>query len=113
MSLPPNSLIEPRTQQVNARSASPLPFSSCTSSLFTLPGEIRNLIYKYALTTEHGISLLPSNRDRPKQLSARGPDDCTQPAEADSSQGGFNQLKFIGRQLYHETAGTEIKFNEV
>ncbi|KAH5535242.1 hypothetical protein HBI27_174560 [Parastagonospora nodorum] len=99
MSLLPDSSITPHAQQVDTSSASSLPFSSSTSPLFALP--------------KHGISLLPGNRDRPPHFSARGPNVWIQPAEEDSPKGGFNQLRFTCHQLYHETAGTEIKFNEI
>lgn len=61
--------------QVDARSASPQTSSSFTSPLLALPGEIQNIIYEYALTTEYGVSLLPGNRDRPRQFFVRTPND--------------------------------------
>jgi hypothetical protein len=75
-------------------------------TLLTLPGELRNKICQYALTSDGPLYLLPlcgMNREhlltdvKPKSIFHKH----------------FNKLKFVCKELYAETAGLEIKFNNV
>ncbi len=74
------------------------------SPLLRLPGEIRNRIYEYALTS-------------PKKLYFSATDEALKLRPAMSLWSGvspeFNQLKYTCYQLYKETAGVEVQFNTV
>jgi hypothetical protein len=70
-----------------------------------LPGEIRNMIYRLVLTSETPLHIVtPSVVSRP-MLCAAHIDQIDVPKD-------FNQLKFVCRQLYTETADLELKFNK-
>lgn len=66
--------------------------------LLGVPGEIRNKIHEYALGTNSGTVYLLNACGRPR---ARYP-----------TVKGHNQLKYTCRQLYNETAGLELKYND-
>jgi hypothetical protein len=104
------------------------------SALLQLPSELRNQITKYALTTEHGLNLLPGVAgQQPPRFFERRSSEWAQPRAWQSSEQwehqpemvqldpdkrsarkfGFNQIRSTCRQLYHETAGLEIQFNHV
>jgi hypothetical protein len=71
---------------------------------FRLPGELRNRVYEYALTTDKTLRFIGENSgEKPKLL------------EPDSrhTNGEYNQLKYTCRKLYQETAGLEAKFNKI
>jgi hypothetical protein len=71
---------------------------------FRLPGELRNRVYEYALTTNKTLRFIGANSgEKPKLL------------EPDSrhANGEYNQLKYTCRQWYQETAGLEAKFNKI
>jgi hypothetical protein len=69
--------------------------------LLHLPGEVRNKIYKYALDTgSRGLYLL-KGRGGPERVGDH------------TLRLGHNQLKYTCRQLYHETADVELKYNNV
>jgi hypothetical protein len=72
-----------------------------SSPLLRLPGEIRNSILAFALHEKDGLHYSKISEDK-SVLTSR--------ADAlDSS----NQLKFVSRQLYEETAGLELRYNKV
>jgi hypothetical protein len=76
-------------------------------AFFKLPAEIRNLVYQFALTEEHEIGYgdirnLECNFDLKVQPLIILTVDREMP---------FNQLKYVSRQLYAETAGFGLKRN--
>jgi hypothetical protein len=82
--------------------------ASACSPLLELPGELRNRIWQYALTTENGLDMVWVSHRRSPQLFARGRD-----AAEDEGRVEFNQLKYTCHALHKETAGWEAKFNRV
>jgi hypothetical protein len=81
--------------------ASLCPNGNSAFPLLRLPGEIRNLIYEYALTNEYGAYYRKEPGVKPKLYPARRA--CYE----------LNRLKYVCRQLYIETAGIELKFNTI
>ncbi|CAO2654138.1 Nn.00g108710.m01.CDS01 [Neocucurbitaria sp. VM-36] len=88
-------------------------------TLLTLPGEIRNRIYRYALACDKLKVILPfvDNAELPVPWKFRSKvqrlilvdatvDDVPNIVE-------FNQLKFTCRHFYTETAGLELKYNNI
>lgn len=75
------------------------------SALLSLPPELRNRIFAYTLTSRTQIlQYAPSpkaNHHRPV---------FSDPSSSHPTR-DFNQLKYVCRQLYLETAGLEIKYN--
>ncbi|KAJ4375012.1 hypothetical protein N0V83_002091 [Neocucurbitaria cava] len=96
-------------------------------TLLTLPGELRNRIYRYALSCDTLKVILPwedkpkprpsfNSRLRPPFKSRSAVSKLTlMDAAVDDIWGvvEFNQLKFACRQLYAETAGLELQFNNI
>lgn len=88
------------------------------SILLRLPGEIRNRIFEYTLTSSRPLhhraplerfSLdMPTVEQHPTLFEAKHVDnlELTRCPE-------FNQLKFVNKQLYKETAGLELQFNRI
>lgn len=77
--------------------------SVSTSPFLNLPAELRNHIVAYALTTSaRTLQYMPNDN-----LHSEKPifEDPQQPDHE------FNQLKYVCKQLYYETAGLEIKYN--
>jgi len=70
-------------------------------SLLALPRELRDIIYEYALTEEGGLLLKDTY---PK--SFRGYRPYEHWVES-------NRLKYVCRQLYHETKGLGLKLNDL
>jgi hypothetical protein len=80
--------------------------------LFKLPDEIRNKIYEYALSSTHLFLRMPF--DDQQAVSAdptRLKRPILQSRQTDSPDVEYNQLKFVCRQAYAETAGLELKYN--
>ncbi|KAF2829481.1 hypothetical protein CC86DRAFT_454078 [Ophiobolus disseminans] len=74
-----------------------------SSRLLHLPGELRNRIYTYTLTSER--LLVYVKPDGPKKGSL---------AVANTGTNiDFNQVKYVCRQLYYDTAGLELKYSSV
>ena len=69
-------------------------------SLLDLPQELRDMIYEYALTEDDGLVV---QRWPAMHLKAAGATYRTDP----------NQLKFTCRQLYAETTGLSLRYNEL
>lgn len=70
-------------------------------SFFRLPAELRNKIYELVLTAPNitRIICVPGTarrKQKPKLVDPQRP------------EFEFNQLKFVNRQLYKETAGLEV-----
>ncbi|KAF2478368.1 uncharacterized protein BDR25DRAFT_188913, partial [Lindgomyces ingoldianus] len=77
------------------------------SALLQLPGEIRNKIYEFALYEPAGIQYRYwTNRTHKKPIFFVDQKTSTEPQE-------FNQLKYVCGKLHTETAGIEIKFNNL
>ncbi|KAF2791652.1 hypothetical protein K505DRAFT_363608 [Melanomma pulvis-pyrius CBS 109.77] len=77
------------------------------SLLLSLHGELRNRVYKYVLSSDTGLLYV--------NFAAQSPQRPTLVATSNSSDGidtneEFNQLKWVSKQLYRETAGLELKF---
>jgi hypothetical protein len=68
--------------------------------LLQLPRELRDLIYEYALTEDGG---LVSSGMKPRHLYAAGKDEQSEP----------NQLKLLSKQLYSETKGLPLLYNNL
>lgn len=69
--------------------------------LLGIPGEIRNRICYFALSTDSGsVHLLDQRGD-------------FEDAGGHTVNPGYNQLKYTCRQLYNETSDLELKYNEV
>jgi hypothetical protein len=78
-----------------------------TPRLFKLPGELRNRILEYALTSSEPLrynSPMGSSSRSSFYVSLTKPDGTMISHE-------FNVIKYVNRQLYAETAGLEIKLN--
>ncbi|PSN61508.1 hypothetical protein BS50DRAFT_578496 [Corynespora cassiicola Philippines] len=80
-----------------------------TSRLLRLPGELRNMIYKLALTAPHGLRCrwhkgFNRRKRRPVLLVNSRNNQVLHEA---------NQLKYVSHFLYKETAGLESKYNDV
>jgi len=75
-------------------------------SLLDLPPELRNTIYKFALTEPDGITVCRHpgvSRSRKKPIMAA----CGDQAYP------VNQIKLVNRQLHQETAGLKIRYSTV
>jgi hypothetical protein len=81
----------------------PIASTARKSHLLRLPGEIRNSIYEYALTSSTGL-VIKEGRD--------GIDKLAQEISS-SIQIPGNQLQHTNRQLRHETADLEVRFNNI
>lgn len=84
----------------------------------TLPAEIRNKVYEYALAEEHGLQCVTGNvgMDRPHVASTpwgrmdpytANNKDSTAPTPGPQA----DQLKLVNRQLHHEMRGLSFKYN--
>ncbi|KAF2023919.1 hypothetical protein EK21DRAFT_118292 [Setomelanomma holmii] len=77
-------------------------------ALFSLPRELRDIIYDLALTEDNGLIL---------KRRVIAPCDSSPPSfvalwhKPDRKEA--NQLKYVCRQLYHETKGVELRLNKV
>jgi hypothetical protein len=82
-----------------------------SSFLLELPAELRNTICQFALTHSKSLHYYnPENvGDRPylylRDIPSQQVDD-KKPVE-------YNQLKYVNKQLYAETAGLELKHNDI
>ncbi|KAF3010960.1 hypothetical protein E8E13_010437 [Curvularia kusanoi] len=82
------------------------------SAFLQLPGEIRNRIYEYALTSSSRIQYLDNEGSaRQKSIFYEGSELLKQPISKVPPE--FNQLKYVNRQLHHETVTLELKYNSV
>ncbi|KAI4670683.1 uncharacterized protein J4E88_009775 [Alternaria novae-zelandiae] len=77
-----------------------LTYAQMAKSLLDLPQELRDMIYEYALTEDEGLFV---QRWPAMHLKAAGATYRTDP----------NQLKFTCRQLYAETTGLSLRYNEL
>ncbi|KAF2640341.1 hypothetical protein P280DRAFT_507848 [Massarina eburnea CBS 473.64] len=74
--------------------------------LMDLPGEIRNLIYEFALTSPSPLHYREPISDTTKPL-------IYEPATEYSQAAEINQIKYVNKRLYAETAGLEVVFNTI
>ncbi|KAF2244828.1 hypothetical protein BU26DRAFT_568823 [Trematosphaeria pertusa] len=75
--------------------------------LLQLPAELRNHIYEYVLTAPDGLQY------ERRKIWAEPPKTFLCLPKFASEAIEFNQLKYVNRQLYNETAGLELKFNPI
>lgn len=73
-------------------------------TLVSLPPEIRNRIYEFALNSDGALCYFAAEAS-----SNRKSFFYTHPQPDSHSPTEFNQVKFVNRQLYSETAGLELK----
>lgn len=71
-------------------------------SLLALPRELRDMVYAYTLAVD-GLILMKKPTEQPSFVARRH----------DSQGEEVNQLKYVCRQLYHETKGMELELNKV
>ncbi|KAH7091416.1 hypothetical protein FB567DRAFT_616990 [Paraphoma chrysanthemicola] len=91
--------------------------------LLSLPGELRNRIWEYALTSSNPIHHARVSRitadghtRNSYVLSARSTITISDSAMREGLAGSaleFNNIKYVNQQLYDETANLELKCNEV
>jgi len=72
---------------------------------FRLPGELRNKIYEYALTTARPL-LYAADQENVFRLW------CPVPGQAEGYHEA-NKLRFVNRQLYAEARGLSIQYNDL
>ncbi|KAH7081377.1 hypothetical protein BKA63DRAFT_487106 [Paraphoma chrysanthemicola] len=91
--------------------------------LLSLPGELRNRIWEYALTSSVSIHHARTSRitaDGQSRISyvlsacstIATSDPPTQEGPAGSTL-EYNNIKYVNRQLYDETANLEMKYNKI
>jgi hypothetical protein len=82
---------------------------------FNLPPEIRNRIYGYVLTAPRAQLYLrmPYEDQAVPNLSSRLKRPILQNWYIDGPDVEFNQLKYVSCQAYAETAGLELKYNQL
>lgn len=87
--------------------------------LFLIPGEIRNTIYEYVLTKERAIRLERRGNDSQGKwyngiASIPGQHDMSTLASSLSDALlEVNQLRFVNKQLYAETRGLALRYNDM
>jgi len=85
-----------------------------SSPLLRLPGEIRNKIFQYVLTSSAPLHHCQSwdvvSSHNLKIFRHHSFEEETAPGDT-RPRPFFNSVKFVCRQLYAETAGLELKFN--
>lgn len=101
------------------------PAMSTTIGFSNLPGEVRSQIYEYVLTSSSRLRYFDNtgtSRPKPIFYESKGCFDSGGEFDESATQHGstlpisppeFNQLKYVNRQLYKETAGLELKYNEL
>ncbi|KAH4001728.1 hypothetical protein HBI13_059920 [Parastagonospora nodorum] len=76
------------------------------SHFLSLPAELRNKIYEFVLSATSDLLVKmvrgTSRRSKKPRLT-----------DYDTPEQEFNQIKFVNRQLYAETAGMEVSFNRI
>jgi hypothetical protein len=101
------------------------PTMPTTIGFSSLSGEVRNQIYEYVLTSSSRIRYLDNtgtSRPKPIFYEGKGCFDSGREFDESATQHNrtlhisppeFNQLKYVNRQLHEETAGLELKYNEL
>ncbi|KAF2648800.1 hypothetical protein K491DRAFT_783785 [Lophiostoma macrostomum CBS 122681] len=93
-----------------------------TCVFFSIPQEVRDMIYEFALTYEFGITafLFAQGKQGVQVQLNMAEGRCPIPEAYDPTEEVFNQpeecvnpLRLVSRQLYHETAWLELKFNHI
>jgi len=82
---------------------------SAPNRLLALPRELRDIIYEYALTEDNGL-LLFERRTLGEPYSPQRIFEGRRPTDPDVES---NRLKYVCRQLYHETKGLGLKLNDL
>jgi hypothetical protein len=80
------------------------------SILLRLPGEIRNRVYRHALSSPHPLEILQTH-DRSLILSAYKNEEPRPEFNEVSEE--FNQLKYVNKQLHIETVNLELQYNNI
>lgn len=75
----------------------------------SLPSELRNRIYEFALSASTPLYYLEPHKGSKAILHIR----TALPHPPHHQAVEFNQLKYANKQLYAETAGLELKFNNI
>jgi hypothetical protein len=89
---------------VNTGGLSRLDLAVSPQRLLSLPGELRNQIYEYALTDENDLQcLVPVATTSSLRLVS----------PSKSTFRDFNELQYVCKQLYKETSGLELQYNTV
>lgn len=96
-----------------------------SSPFLRLPSEIRNRIYELALTAPRSlvadmatsnrtrpVLYLPPNEDHP-EIADHAVSPGTTERACDDQSHSFNQLKLVNKQLYYETKGLELQYNDI
>jgi hypothetical protein len=102
--------LAPPTQS-GATSLSVQLHTSSQSRFLSLPSELRSLICQYVLTSPHEIYMVLDRDDHPSEIF-ENPNGIIIPDEFSDLE-VFNQVKYTCRQLYKETAGTEVQYNSI
>ncbi|KAF3032363.1 hypothetical protein E8E12_004173, partial [Didymella heteroderae] len=71
------------------------------SPFLRLPPELRDWIYRNALTEPEGLYFEPDAKGNLRLQTAKLPGICA------------NQLKYVNRQLHRETRGLGVRFNDL
>ena len=101
-----NFLASPKTRLNSHRTT-----MASTSPLLDLPAELRNTIYGLALTHSKPLHYRKPKGDGDKSYLYL-PEAPSQQVH-DQKPVEYNQLKYVNKQLYAETAGLELKFNDI
>jgi hypothetical protein len=88
---------------VNTGGRSRLDLAVSPQRLLSLPGELRNQIYEYALTDENDLQCLVPVASSSLRLVSL----------SKSIFPDFNELQYVCKQLYKETSGLELQYNTV
>ncbi|KAG9186034.1 hypothetical protein G6011_02590 [Alternaria panax] len=80
--------------------------------LFDLPAELRNRIYEFVLSSPTALILHSPHAPRHLKPYKRYDPDL-KAFNTGSSLIELNELKYVNKQLYSETAGLEFAFNDV
>lgn len=111
-----NTIIATRNIQLNACCKRSLmaSYPSNTSPLLSLPAELKNIIFRYALTARKGQLRYKIGTKRNRN-SGRFIlyEDCAESKCDNFRPAAFNQLKLVNRQLFTQTADLELQFNEI
>jgi hypothetical protein len=92
-----------------------MPDTYQTSRLLSLPGELRNSIYEYVLTSDKGFDYV-SNSDAPPTVSSSSsvvhPNTSIVAFRELGIKQHFNKLKHTCKQLAAETYELELRYND-
>jgi hypothetical protein len=96
-----------------ADAAQPVPSVKQNIGFLDLPGKVRNIIYKHALTAESGKIKLDIPISSPSRFEKMPFREFRRFQHEDPLPPEFNQLKYVCRQLYQDTACLELQYNSL